>query len=387
MKLRSNLLNTILLLAGLLCPLSASAQDDALTSALEAVRQVGPKGEGHRQAVQAVQKLSQLDAEKLPQVLAAMDGVGDLPTNWLRAAAEAIASKQLKAGGELPQKNLETFLADTSHSPRARRLAYELIARVDDTAHDRLIPGMLNDPSLELRRDAVAVALEKAEGLKDDDKSAAVETYRTALSAARDLDQIDKAAEALRALGETVNLPEHFGFVMNWHLIGPFDNREKKGFDAVYPPEKEIDLTATYTGKEGEVKWFEHTTNDQYGIVDLNKAIAKHMGAAGYATMEFESDQARDVELRLGCINANKVWLNGKLLTANHVYHAGTQIDQYVGQGRLKKGKNQILVKVCQNEQEDSWAQRWQFQLRVCDQYGTAILAGNRPEVRAESSE
>jgi hypothetical protein len=391
MKLRSYLLKTtILLLAGALCPLSATAQDssaDSVDSALAAVRKVGPKGQGHRQAVKAVQSLSQLDAEKLPVVLAAMDGVGKLPTNWLRAAAEAIASKEIKSGGELPQQQLEQFLADKSHSPRARRLAYELIARVDDTAHDRLIPGMLNDPSLELRRDAVAVALKKAASLKDDDKAAAIEAYRTALNSARDLDQIDKAAGALRDLGQTVNLPEHFGFVMSWHLIGPFDNSNKGGFDVAYPPEKEIDLSARYKGKEGEVKWFPHTTTDQYGIVDLNKAIGKHMGAVGYAFCEFESDQARDAELRLGCINGNKVWLNGKLLTANHVYHAGTQIDQYIGQGRLKKGANQILVKVCQNEQTESWAQRWQFQLRVCDQYGTAILAENRPEAPAASSE
>jgi Tfp pilus assembly protein PilF len=80
------------------------------------------------------------------------------------------------------------------------------------------------------------------------------------------------------------------------------------------------------------------------------------------------------VELRLGCINGNKVWLNGELLTANNVYHAGSYMDQYVGRGRLKAGKNVILLKIAQNEQTESWAQRWQFQLRVCDQYGTAVL-------------
>jgi hypothetical protein len=70
--------------------------------------------------------------------------------------------------------------------------------------------------------------------------------------------------------------------------------------------------------------------------------------------------------------------LNGELLTANQVYHAGMEVDQYVAHGRLDEGPNQILVKVCQNEQEESWAQRWQFQLRVCDELGTAVLAGNR---------
>ena len=46
--------------------------------------------------------------------------------------------------------------------------------------------------------------------------------------------------------------------------------------------------------------------------------------------------------------------------------------------GTLRKGKNVILLKVCQNEQTDAWAQNWQFQLRICDPVGTAILAADR---------
>ena len=111
-------------------------------------------------------------------------------------------------------------------------------------------------------------------------------------------------------------------------------------------------------------------------MVDLNEAIGKNMGAAAYAYAIFQSAKDQDAELRLGCINANKVWLNGELLTANEVYHALTAIDQYVSRARLKAGPNQILVKVCQNEQTESWAQDWQFQLRVCDSVGTAVLPG-----------
>ena len=44
----------------------------------------------------------------------------------------------------------------------------------------------------------------------------------------------------------------------------------------------------------------------------------------------------------------------------------------------LKKGKNTILVKACQNEQTEEWTVQWEFQLRVCNQSGVAILASNR---------
>jgi hypothetical protein len=40
----------------------------------------------------------------------------------------------------------------------------------------------------------------------------------------------------------------------------------------------------------------------------------------------------------------------------------------------LERGLNQVLIKVCQNEQTDDWAQDWVFQLRVCDDTGGGIF-------------
>ena len=120
-------------------------------------------------------------------------------------------------------------------------------------------------------------------------------------------------------------------------------------------------------------------TDDEYGHVDLNKAIGKHMGVVGYAVVEFQSDRQQPAELRLGTENANKIWLNGKLLSSADVYHANGTMDQYVGRGELKAGKNVILLKICQNEQKEEWAQDWKFHLRVCDALGKAILATDRP--------
>ncbi len=369
----------------------SSAEQVDVEALAAKLRSVGPKGEGHAEASKAWQAISKADADQLTDILAGMQGAGKLSENWFRAAVEAVAQRQLKQGGELPVEALEGFLADTRQAPRARRLAYELIADIDPSAEQRLIPGLLNDPSLELRRDAVALALKNAIAEEEaGKKDAAVETYAKAFAAARELDQIKEATKKLRAFEQPVDVPSHMGFVMDWHLIGPFDNSDSKGFDVAYPPEKQIDLAASYQGKVGKVSWKTHRTSDEFGIVDLNeiferpkegadyKLTNEHKGTIGYALSEFETDQPREIEIRIGCINANKIWLNGELLTANHVYHAGMEVDQYVALGRLKKGTNQILVKICQNEQEDSWAQRWQFQLRVCDELGTAVLAKNR---------
>ena len=36
----------------------------------------------------------------------------------------------------------------------------------------------------------------------------------------------------------------------------------------------------------------------------------------------------------------------------------------------LKAGPNEILIKVCQNNQSEPWAQAWNFAVRVCDKTG-----------------
>lgn len=372
---RSRLL--LLVLSLCLSALPVRAADD-LSAAFAAVRAVGDKGAGNREAQEAWRTIAKLPAEKLPEVLAALDGANPLASNYLRAAVDAIAERQLAAGGKLPVDALEAFSLDPKHDPRGRRLAYEWLARVDKTAPDRIIPKMIDDPSLELRRDAVARKIDEAAAkLKDGAKDAAAEGYRTALAAARDLDQIRSCAAQLKKLEQPVDLPRQLGFITKWKVIGPFDNTGQSAFDKVYPPEEKFDPAAKYAGKTGEVAWVDHTTADEYGVVDLTKVLDKHKGAVAYAVAEFDASEARPVDLRLGCINANKVWLNGKPLGGRDVYHTGMDVDQYVYRGELAAGKNVILVKVLQNEQTDSWAQNWMFQLRVCDNIGTAVLASD----------
>jgi hypothetical protein len=351
-------------------PLVSSAAD--LGPALAKIRAVGPKGEGHAQALSAAKAVSAASAADLPQILAAMDGANNIAANWLRIAAESASQR----GGKLPVAELEKFLADTKHSPRGRRLAYELIAGVDPTAEARLIPTLLDDPSTELRRDAVTQFLA---GIKaDGDKAARLAAYRKAFGHARDLDQIKDTTAKLKELGETPDVAGHMGYLLTWQIIGPFDNVADKGWNTAYPPETKVDLAAEYDGQKGKIKWLAHTTADEYGMVDLTKALDKHKGAVAYAYAELTADRAQPCELRLGSANANKIWLNGKLLTENHVYHANQTVDQYIAKGQLTKGKNTILVKICQNEQTEEWAQTWQFHLRVCDAIGTAILSQDR---------
>jgi hypothetical protein len=369
---------TALLIACLLLPPSIGRSED-LTPALQALRAVGPHGQGHPEAIQAARRLQQLDATHLTTVLAAMDDANPLAVNWIRGVAETLAQNSQKSGKPLPLEDLEKFLAQTGHHPRARRLAYELILSADSTAQQRLTPTWIDDPSLELRRDAVQWLLDQAAEARDaGDKEGYERRLREAFHASRDIDQVQAIAQQLRQADLPADTAAHLGFILTWNLIGPFDNTDTAGFDIAYPPENEINLQQQYAGKNSQVAWKSHITTDDYGVVNLNEALGKAMGVIAYAHAEFISDTERDIELRLGSINATKVWLNGQLLASYHIYHTNVLIDQYIGQGRLKKGSNSILVKIAQNEQTEEWAQDWMFQLRVCDAIGTAVHSKDR---------
>ena len=165
---------------------------------------------------------------------------------------------------------------------------------------------------------------------------------------------------------------------MRWNVIGPFDNTDRAGFEKIFPPEKEIDLQAKYKGKEKEIKWQPLASSDSLGKIDLNKPFGMLKETTAYAYTEFESESSRTAELRLGCKNAWKIWVNGKFIFGRDEYHRGQRIDQYKLDIKLEKGKNTILVKACQNEQTEEWTVQWEFQLRICDKSGVAILASDR---------
>ncbi|MBI3461720.1 MAG: hypothetical protein HY000_01470 [Planctomycetes bacterium] len=381
-QLRSAGWRGLSLAMALVCLAQRTSSGDEVASLVARIKAVRNEGEGNSDASRASKELARRGPESLIELLQAMDDATPIAANWLRAAFETIAERAFQAGRPLPRSELEEFVTDRSHAGPVRRLAYEWLARVDPSAPDRLIPGMLDDPSVELRRDAVARELKHAGELLDDgDEPAATVAYEKIFSVARDRDQVELIAQRLTSFGQEVDLAQHYGFIQHWRLIGPFDNTDKTGFDAVYPPERKIELEAEHRGKESPVRWTEHTTSDPHGMVDLNKVLSKHMGVVAYALGVVESPDERPVQIRAGSNNAVKIWLNGQLLFFREEYHHGLHMDQHRSTGTLRPGRNTILIKVCQNEQTEEWAQSWSFQVRVCDVTGGGILHKGGAEV------
>ena len=356
-----------------LCAIVGAAQE--VPSLLVRIKAVGKEGVGNVEAAKAWKELVAQGPGVLPEVLGGMDDASPAAANWLRAAVEAIQDKALERGQKVPAGKIEAFLRDTRHAGPSRRLAYECLVRLDPKTPERLLPKMLDDPSAELRRDAVAVQLQygKEAAFKNNRK----QFYQDLLGHARDRDQVDEICKALKEEGVEIDQTVHFGFVTTWLLAGPFDNSKGVGFQNVYPPEKGVDAKAVYAGKEGQVRWLEHTTKKPLGVVELNDVFGKLKGAVAYGYAAVSSETERPIELRAGSNNAVRIWLNGKEVYFREEYHHGMAMDQHVGKGVLKIGRNEILIKVCQNEQTDSWAQLWSFQLRVCDALGAAVPVVN----------
>jgi hypothetical protein len=359
--------------------LHSSSFGATLAESIAVIRSVGPEGGGNAKATAAWKNLAAAKARDVPTVLSAMDGANELALNYLRSAVDAVVARAAKRKEALPTAELEKFLADQKHNPRARRLAYELIASADAKTGERLIAGMLDDPSSELRYEAVQRLVSAADKLRDAAQTnSAIAQYQAALKPARDAAQIDAIAESLKTLGAPADLQKVFGWVRHWQAIGPFDNSGGAGFDRAFPPETAVDLKAEHDGKTGKVRWQEVAATGDYGQVDLNKPLGELKGVTGYAWTELQSETARPVELRLACENGWKIWFNGKLLLGRDEYHAGTTIDHYRLPVELKAGSNTILVKVCQNELVQDWTKSWEFQLRITDAIGTPIVLATK---------
>ena len=348
----------------------------SVDDSLKTLVAVDREGKGNEAASAAWKEVVKAGPSALPALLASTGKGSVVADNWLRLAGDVIVANALREKQSMPFAEIEAFIKDTNQAPAGRQLAFDLLRQADQGKADALEPSLAQDPVQSLRRGAVQRLMDAAKGKTGIEVKT---TYLQALDVVRDEDQTKIIVGELKKFGEKIDLRRHFGFLTKWQVIGPFDNTERKGFDTVFAPEKEIQLNAAYDGKGKQVKWQAFESADEYGKLDFNKPLGMQKESTAYAVTTFESNADRDVELRLGCKNAWKVWLNGELLFGRDEYHRGQQMDQYKLKCRLKKGANTILVKCCQNEQKEDWTVEWEFQLRLCDGAGTAIAAANTP--------
>jgi hypothetical protein len=77
--------------------------------------------------------------------------------------------------------------------------------------------------------------------------------------------------------------------------------------------------------------------------------------------------------VRAASATALKVWVNGREVLAREIYHQSLDQDAHTAPARLKAGRNEVLVKVCQDNQAEPWTENWMFQVRLTDALGAAV--------------
>lgn len=341
----------------------------------EAIVQAGGKGSGNEKLIRCWPTIKKMSSSDIPLLLNVMNRANDLGDNWARAAIfEILENTGIES---LPEEEIIKFIKDIQNEGSSRRTAYDFLFSSSPQVAKSLIPTFIDDPEISLRREGVQLLLKQASELENQEQ--AVEAYEYALAKARDVDQIESACKSLEELGRKIDLAKRMGFLTDWKVIGPFDNTSRNGFNIPYSPEKDKNPTQkAHSGKNGPTQWQTFATSNELGLLDLNQPFGHIKEVLCYAYTEFQSPDKQIVQFRLGSKNAWKLWVNNDLVFARDEYHRGaTRVDQFILEGTLQKGINRILVKICQNEQTESWTKQWEFCFRITNPSGTTIYPVN----------
>ena len=175
---------------------------------------------------------------------------------------------------------------------------------------------------------------------------------------------VERARGSLRrSEAELVKL----GFLSGWQIAGPFENEGKRGFDEVFPPEREQDLAARFPGKAREVGWRALPAEaTSMGFADVGAAVRPSRDVVVYALTVVDAPREERARLHLGASGALKAFVNGALVHADPAYQAARP-DQVAVTIALHKGQNRILLKLCHAQG------RLGFYARLADARGAAV--------------
>jgi hypothetical protein len=124
-----------------------------------------------------------------------------------------------------------------------------------------------------------------------------------------------------------------------WLILGPLPNRVAEGC-----PELDQDLLAGSGGeaaaapREGQraagTVW--RSVRSTGGRIDLLAALGGATNSVAYAYTEIRSARGGRVALKLGSDDGVKIWLNGKLVWANHT-HRALRRDEEIGRASCRE--------------------------------------------------
>ena len=346
------------------------------------IKAVGPEGKGHVAAGKAWKELVAQGPDALLDAWPGSTMPPLVPPTGCAPPSRRSPSRA-QVSGQLSAASLEGFVLDTKHAGHARRLAYEWLVKVDKTAPGRLLPGMLNDPGQELRRDAVAVELNEAQALFEKaDKPAALAAYRKVLDVARDRDQVKLVAERLGKLGvaHRPHVPLRLHHALGRHR--PVRQHQGRRLQHRLSSRKRASTSrpSTPARTRQKVKWQQHTTEAAMGMVDFNKLYKDKNEAANASKARGLRLHRRRSEQRDGRSSSAPPATTpcASSSTARRSSSARSTITAWrwtstSARARSRPAATRSSSRCARTSRPTRGRQQWSFQLRVCDALGGAV--------------
>jgi sialidase-1 len=140
-------------------------------------------------------------------------------------------------------------------------------------------------------------------------------------------------------------------YPLTWSVVGPFPSEVEvehvgTGMDIAYPPEQKVNLKASYEGLGGKKIAWQVPTEQRGDYVNLFYPTGCLNDCVSYAVCYLDAPKARKAVLDFGVDYWGRVWLNGEKIfevTEGHSFATARQFHLPV---QLKKGRNELLVKV-----------------------------------------
>jgi len=165
------------------------------------------------------------------------------------------------------------------------------------------------------------------------------------------------------------------GWLLDWQIVGPFENTGRVGHEAAYDPETSaFDTEQVFTGKVAmePIGWRVYPSEDSTRAnVSFDEYVHPNTLATAYATTWIRvggSDQKRDTKaaLHVGTGGPYKMWIDGQLVGEGDAYRHPDPL-QDVHAATLTPGWHRVLLKVSVDDG------LWGFYLRLSDPRGSAL--------------
>jgi len=177
-------------------------------------------------------------------------------------------------------------------------------------------------------------------------------------------EDLGKHYESVNELKKSKEYFANIGPVMDWQIVGEFENISASGFDKNYQPVYHPEQDFVFKNKlDADIKWFNLYKQVPGKWIDFTYNFACQ-NTIVFAQTFCQSPSDQEVYFRIGTSGSLKTWINDQLIFSE-TDERNNGIDTYIFPVKLFKGNNRILLQIGSSEIDQN-----NFMLRITDKKG-----------------